>query len=159
MIPIKWDAHVDVLIIGSGLAGLATGIEARKLGSTVIVFEKMNVSGGNSRISDGGLAAPGSFMQQRAGVQDSPESLYNDMLKAGLYLNHPQLVKIVAHRAAEIVDWTRSELGVRYQERLDRSGGHSVPRTLTTHSHSGSEIIKGLVKNLTNWVVNYSLVV
>lgn len=148
MAAIEWDEQVDVIVIGSGLAGLSAAIEARKLGSTVIVFEKMKVSGGNSRISDGGLAAPGNFMQQRLGIQDSPESLYHDMLKAGLHLNHPKLVKIVAHKAAEIVDWTRDELGVRYQGRLDREGGHSVARILTTHSHSGSEIIKGLVGKL-----------
>lgn len=145
---ITWDEDVDVIVIGSGMAGLTAAIEARQRGSTVIVFEKMNVSGGNSRISDGGLAAPGNFLQQRAGVHDSPEALYADMLKAGLSLNHPQLVKIIVYQAAEIVEWTRTELGVRYQERLDRSGGHSVPRTLTTHTHSGAEIIKGLVKKL-----------
>lgn len=110
----------------------------------------MNVSDGNSRISDGGLAAAGIFVQQKAGVQDSPELLYQDMLKAGLSLNHPQLAKIVAEKAAETIDWTREVLGVRYQERLDRSGGHSVARTLTTRSHSGAEIIKAQVKKLTD---------
>ncbi|WP_163339536.1 flavocytochrome c [Desulfopila sp. IMCC35008] len=147
MTHVEWDDHADVIVIGSGLAGLSAAIEARKHGSTVIVLEKMNVSGGNSRISDGGLAAPGTPQQKEAGIQDSPDLFYNDMLKAGLYLNHPELVKIVADRAAGIIDWTR-KLGVRYQERLDRSGGHSVARTLTTKSHSGSEIIKALVRKL-----------
>lgn len=147
MAHVTWDDHADVIVIGSGLAGLSAAIEACKQGSTVMVLEKMNVSGGNSRISDGGLAAPGTSEQMEAGIQDSPELLYRDMLKAGLYLNHPKLVKVVADRASEIVEWTR-ELGVRYQKRLDRSGGHSVARTLTTRSHSGSEIIKALVRKL-----------
>ncbi|MFW2366426.1 MAG: FAD-dependent oxidoreductase, partial [Desulforhopalus sp.] len=148
MTPVEWDDQADVVVIGSGLAGLSAAIEARTRGSTVIVLEKMNVSGGNSRISDGGLAAPGSFLQQRKGIQDSPELFYQDILKAGAYLNHQRLAKIVANKAAEIIEWTRKDLGVQYQDRLDRAGGHSVARTLTTRSHSGSEIIKALVRKL-----------
>lgn len=147
MTHVEWDDNADVIVIGSGLAGLSAAIEARTHGSSVIVFEKMNVSGGNSRISDGGLAAPGTPRQQEAGVLDSPEIFYKDMLRAGLFLNHPKLVKVVAERAAGIIEWTK-ELGVRYQDRLDRSGGHSVARTLTTRSHSGSEIIKALARKL-----------
>lgn len=144
----KWDEDFDVVVVGSGLAGLSAAIEARKLGASVVVLEKMNVSGGNSRISDGGLAAAGSFLQKEKGVRDSPELLYQDILKAGLFLNHQHLAKILADQSAEIIEWTRTELGVKYQERLDRAGGHSVARILTTRSHSGVEIIKPLVKNL-----------
>ena len=78
MTSFEWDDHADVVVIGSGLAGLSAAIEARKRGSTAIVLEKMNVSGGNSRISDGGLAAPGNFMQKHTEIQDSPELLYQD---------------------------------------------------------------------------------
>ena len=144
----QWHEEVDVVVIGSGLAGLSAAIEACQRGASVIVFEKMNVTGGNSRIADGGLAAPNSFMQKQKGVTDSPERFYNDMMKAGLFLNHPELVKVVSEKAEEVIEWTRTELGVRYQNRLDRSGGHSVARTLTTRTHSGSEIIKAMGQKL-----------
>ena len=39
----------------------------------VTVFEKMPVTGGNTRLSDGGLAAPGNHLQRRQGIADSPE--------------------------------------------------------------------------------------
>jgi aspartate oxidase len=102
----------------------------------------MKVTGGNTRISDGCLAAPGNYLQKRLGIEDSPELFYEDMLQAGLGLNHPHLLRIVAEGAAEAVDWTRSVLGVNYLDRLDRFGGHAVARCLTTRSHSGVDIIK-----------------
>ena len=45
------DEQVDVVIIGSGVAGLSAAIEASEAGASVIVLEKMKVTGGNTRIS------------------------------------------------------------------------------------------------------------
>jgi flavocytochrome c len=70
------------------------------------------------------------------------------MLRAGLDLNHPQLVRIFAESAAETIEWTRKELGVKYLDRLDRFGGHSVARSLTTKSHLGADIIKAQTAKL-----------
>ncbi len=143
----NWDESKDVIVIGSGLAGLAAAIEAAQAGASVIVLEKMKVIGGNTRISDGALAAPLNYLQKEQGIEDSAELFYEDMLRAGLNLNHPQLVRIVADRAAETIDWT-IELGVKYMDRLDRFGGHSAARSLTTKSHSGLAIIKAQTNKL-----------
>jgi flavocytochrome c len=137
---VTWDEETDVAVVGSGAAGLSAAVEAGQAGSSVIVFEKMRAAGGNTRISDGSLAAPGSYLQRRMSVDDSPELFYEDMLRAGLRLNHPHLVRIVAEQAAEAVDWTRRVLGVEYLDRLDRFGGHSVARCLTTRNHVGADI-------------------
>lgn len=55
---VEWNEQWDVVIIGSGLAGLSAAIEAVEAGASVVVFEKMKLTGGNTRISDGGIAAP-----------------------------------------------------------------------------------------------------
>ena len=49
--PAKWDETFDVVVIGSGFAGLAAAIEARLAGASVCVLEKMRVHGGNSSIN------------------------------------------------------------------------------------------------------------
>ena len=77
------DENTDVVVIGSGLAGLAAAIEAATAGVEVVVFEKMKITGGNTRISDGALAAPGNYLQVKAGVEDSPDLFADDMVKAG----------------------------------------------------------------------------
>ena len=142
MIPKKWDEETDVIVVGSGFAGLAAAIEAKNAGGSVIILEKMKGFGGNSTISDGVIAAAGTPMQARAGIDDSPERMYADMLKAGLSLNQPELVRTLTEASAEVFQWTIDYLGVEYLDRVDQFGGHSVPRCHTTHNRSGSGIIK-----------------
>ena len=113
----NWDEQTDVLVVGSGIAGLSAAIEARQAAADVVVLEKMKITGGNTRISDGGVAAPENHLQKAEGVRDSAELFYQDMLRAGLGLNHPHLARIVAERANEAVTWTMNDLGVTYMDR------------------------------------------
>jgi len=139
--PNRWDEQWDVVVIGSGFAGLAAAIEAKLAGSSVVVLEKMKGCGGNSFICDGVMAAPETTMQKEAGIRDSPDNMYEDMMKAGEGLNQPRLVRTVVENAADAFRWTRDFLGVRYLDRVDQFGGHSVPRCYTTHNRSGSAIV------------------
>jgi len=138
----------DVVVVGAGFAGLSAAIEACNAGASVLVIEKMRAPGGNSTISDGGIAAAGTPMQQRAGITDSPELMYSDMLRAGLGLNHPALVRELAQRSADTFQWSIDYLGVKYLDRLDQFGGHSVPRCFTAANISGATIIKRQVAKL-----------
>ncbi len=132
----------DVIVIGSGFAGLAAAIEAAGAGAAVVVLEKMRAPGGNSIISDGGIAAPGTTYQEDADISDAPERMYRDMVEAGEGLNYPELVKIVTARARDTFLWSRDDLGVKYLDRVDIFGGHSVPRGYTPESISGRDLIK-----------------
>ncbi len=140
-----WNEEYDVVIIGSGFAGLAAAIEARKAGSSVIVLEKMGVPGGNSTISGGLVAAAGSPLQVKENIEDSPELMLADMLAAGQDFNHRDLAAIVAERSAETLLWTINELGVKYKPELSHLGGHSVPRTYNTANTSGAGIIRPML--------------
>jgi len=139
--PKKWDETYDVVVIGSGFAGLAAAYEAKKAGASVVILEKMRTPGGNSIINGGVVSAAGSPKEEKAGIKDSPELLLKDMLAAGLNLNHVELAKLVADRSNETVQWTISELGVKYKEDLTQEGGHSVPRMYSTYNQSGSAIV------------------
>ena len=46
--PAKWDETFDVVVIGSGFAGLSAAIEAKTAGANVVVFDQMPIPGGNS---------------------------------------------------------------------------------------------------------------
>ena len=144
----RWDEFCDVLVVGSGFAGLAAAIEAKRAGSSVIIIEKMHGYGGNSAICDGGIAAPGTPIQRARGIQDSAEQMYADMMAAGLGLNQPALVKTVAEIAADVFRWTVETLKVKYKDRVDQFGGHSVPRGYTTHNRSGSAIVGQQLKKI-----------
>lgn len=139
--PKKWQETYDVVIIGSGFAGLAAAYEAKKAGASVVVLEKMRTPGGNSIINGGVVSAAGSPMQAKEGIKDSPDLLFKDMLAAGLNLNHVELARIVADESNNTVQWTINELGVKYKDKLTQEGGHSVPRMYSTYNQSGSAIV------------------
>ncbi|MFC2009252.1 FAD-dependent oxidoreductase, partial [Chloroflexota bacterium] len=107
-----WDREEDVVVIGAGFAGLAAAIEAHNAGASVTVIEKMRAPGGNSSISEGGIAAPNTKIQKRLGIEDSPDLMYEDMVRAGLGLNHPSLVREVVTHANEALRWSADYLGV-----------------------------------------------
>ncbi len=132
----------DVIIIGSGFAGLSAAIEARTAGASVLILEKNLAPGGNSRISEGGVAAAESDVQQRLNIRDSKELFYQDIMESGLFLNHPALVNILVEQSAEAFAWSRDYLGIRYLDRVDIFGGHSAARCLTAEGISGVVMIE-----------------
>jgi flavocytochrome c len=146
--PQSWDESYDVVIVGSGFAGLAAAWEARKAGASVAILDKMRTPGGNSIINGGGIAAAGSPLQEKQGVKDSPAQMEADMIREGLGLNHPELARITAEQSWPAVKWTIEELGVKYTEFLLHEGGHAVPRGYQTANGSGSAIVNAQIAKL-----------
>lgn len=136
----KWDREVDILVVGTWFAGLCAAIEAKNAGRSPELIEMMSYTGGNSRVTGGGIAAPGNPMQKEKGIEDSPELLLADMLKAGNHLNFPDLAKTVAYGALDAYNWLVDEIGVKFV-RLVYHGGHSVIRSC------GAELLDAHVTN------------
>lgn len=128
--PDSWDEAADVLIIGSGLAGLAAAFEAQKCAGRVIIIEKMRYYGGNSVLAGGGYACWDSALKMRQKLnlgEDSSASHMEDTLKGGGRFNDPQLAEMLAERAPSGLDWLL-EAGVEFKNVLARVGCHSAPR-------------------------------
>ena len=136
VIPDQWNETVDVVIIGSGFAGLTAAIEAKNAGASVTILEKMKGYGGNSIISDGMVAAAGTSFQKKERIHDSAELMYKDMVTAGLGLNHPDLTRTVAEKSNTIIQWTIDYLGVKYKEKVHHLGGHSIPRSHAAQNYT-----------------------
>ena len=131
---------VDVIVIGSGFAGLSAAIEAAQAGCRVRVLEKRNFCGGNSWISGGALAAVDVEMQVRHGVSDSTQLMFEDMMRAGR-CNDPELARLVCMHSFAVLQWLRQDFGVKFMDRLEQLGGHSVPRCHNIESIQGRDII------------------
>lgn len=66
------------------------------------------------------------------------------MLAAGLYMNQPEKVKLVAKSALSNYEWTVKELGVEYNlEVIGQEGGHSVPQLRFHEERFGSGSLPG----------------
>lgn len=122
---------VDVLVVGSGIAGLSAAVSALQSGSErVVVAEASNVVGGSSRLSSGiMLGGGGSRRQKDAGVADSPEMFFVDYMN----LNHWDLRGDVARtftaEAGRTLDWLE-DLGVEFYAEPVFGGVENVPRCL-----------------------------
>ena len=67
----QWDREVDVLIAGSGAAGLTAAITAADAGLTALVVESTGRWGGTTMLSGGGLWMPNNPLMKKLGIQDS----------------------------------------------------------------------------------------
>ncbi len=79
-VPKKWDHESDVIIVGGGTAGLPAAIAVAEAGLKATVLETRQVSGGSCRMVVGGIAFAGSDEEKAAGIDDSPEIFYDDMV-------------------------------------------------------------------------------
>ena len=56
--------------------------------------------GGSTAISNGTISVPGSPLQKAQGIEDSPEAMLKDLLKAGKGFCHPELTKTLVATAS-----------------------------------------------------------
>lgn len=117
----------EIVVVGSGGAGLSAAVSAREAGAKVILLEKEPVAGGNSKLAAGGMNAAETKSQAALGIKDDKQIMINDTMKGGRDLNDPALVKILASNSSESVDWLTS-MGADLTD-VGRMGGASVNRS------------------------------
>lgn len=136
----NWDETYELIIVGSGFAGLAAAYRALKEGvRKIVVLEKVEAYGGNSALCGALMCMPLTKMQKEKGIKDTPEQLVEDMLKAGRGFNHIELTRTLAENAHKSFDMML-ECGVEFQDKVIRLGGHSVPRAHLPKVPSGGAI-------------------
>jgi fumarate reductase flavoprotein subunit len=133
-LPTKWDETYDVVVVGSGFAGLAAAAEAAGKGASVIILEKMPVYGGNSIINGGEYNAWTDELHLREKLNlgdDSEQTHIDDTLKGGDYYGDPELVKVFTAGSPKALDWMIDEGELKLRNLVNRTGGHSKYRTHT----------------------------
>lgn len=138
-----WEDSYDVIVVGSGFAGLAASIEARKNKCSVLLIEKMDSYGGNSALCAGDMAVPNSPVQKACGIiGDSPQVMLNDLIRAGgeIDLEHAEAV---CQNALSTWQWTIDELGVDWvTNAIQNDLGQSFPRGIMLKGRSGAQIVQ-----------------
>lgn len=117
----------DVVIIGSGGAGLAAAVSARDAGANVILLEKEPIPGGNTKLAAGGMNAAETKPQAKLGIADKKQIMIDDTMKGGRNINDPELVKTLANNSSDSIDWLTS-MGADMTD-VGRMGGASVNRS------------------------------
>jgi len=142
-IPKKWDRTVDVVVVGSGGAGLAAAVTAADKGANVLVLEKMAVIGGNTMISGGFFNAADPKRQSRMNIQDSPENHFKQTIAAGDFRADVEKVKILTANANDAVQWLES-LGMKFEDKVFQVYGALYPRSHIPVEPKGTGYIKTL---------------
>lgn len=125
-------AHVehenwDVVVIGSGAAGLSAAAAASESGLRVLVLEKQGTVGGNTLHSGGFYAAIDPARQKRQGIKDSPELFEQQILENGGGKSDPKLVRLLVAGASDMLAYLEAN-GMRFKDRIIEIYGAHWPR-------------------------------
>ncbi len=141
------EIKTDVLIVGSGIAGLFAALNIAEFADVVVVTKKEKTES-NTNYAQGGIA---SVMSS----EDSFEKHVNDTMIAGAGLCNRKMVDIMVNegpnRIKDLID-----LGTEFtlkDGKLDlvREGGHSVPRIIHAKDLTGKEIERALINKVNSF--------
>jgi L-aspartate oxidase len=139
-----WTTRADVVIIGSGIAGLTAALRLRDQVDKVLVVTKDVLSAGSTQWAQGGIAAA-------LGPEDTPEQHETDTLVAGAGACDADAVRILVNEGPEAVR-ELIELGTRFDHdddgliSLTREGGHLRDRIAHAGGDAtGAEIQRALI--------------
>lgn len=138
----------DVIVAGSGGAGMSAAISAKDAGASVVLLENMPVTGGNTAKSSAGMNASQTKFQEAEGIADTNDKFYEEPLKGGKGTNDPELLRYLVDHSASTIDWLDG-MGITLSN-LTTTGGMSEKRTHRPADGSavGGYLVNGLYHNL-----------
>lgn len=136
----------DILIIGSGAAGLSLALNLAAIGKIAVIC-KNRLKDGSTWYAQGGIAAV-------LDNQDTIEAHINDTLKSGAGLCHPDAVRFTVENSKDAIQWlidqgvsfTRTENDEDYH--LTQEGGHSHRRIIHSEDATGKAVHKTLIERI-----------
>ena len=137
----------DVLIIGSGGAGLGLALRLADHSINVVVLSKFALTSSSTYYAQGGISAV-------FDAADSIESHIEDTLDAGAGLCDPDIVRLTVTHGKSSIEWLR-EQGVIFTEEqnqsgetqlhLNREGGHAHRRVVHSADATGKAVSLSLI--------------
>ncbi|CAL9484225.1 L-aspartate oxidase [Streptomyces sp. Tu 3180] len=140
-----WSIAADVVVVGSGVAGLTAALRCEAAGLTTVVVTKARLDDGSTRWAQGGIAAA-------LGEGDTPEQHLDDTLVAGAGLCDEEAVRLLVTEGPDAVRRLIAT-GAQFDEsaegglELTREGGHHRRRIAHAGGDAtGAEISRALVE-------------
>jgi 3-oxosteroid 1-dehydrogenase len=102
-VPHRWDMETDVVVVGSGIGGLAAAISAADNGAEAIVLERSGQVGGVTALSLGEVWVPGNHLAEDLGIEDSVDSGFRYVQRLAMgYAEDPLILNTFIHAKAAL---------------------------------------------------------
>jgi succinate dehydrogenase/fumarate reductase flavoprotein subunit len=145
-VPQSWDFEADVVVIGSGAAGLPAAIRAVEAGASVIVVEANYDVGGHAILSGGNVPLGGGTSAQRKfGIEDSPDVVFNDLTDWSIVqpngwpdyrYNDREVMRAFADHCAPTYEFLVAN-GVEFKDiPPDNQGAHTTGNSAPRENHA-----------------------
>ena len=95
----------DLIVVGGGNAGLPAAIFAAMRGARVLIVDAAAQLGGKLWLSSGQMSAAGTKLQASKGIEDTPQSHYDDVMRISKGTADPDILRLAVFNAAETFDW------------------------------------------------------
>ena len=95
----------DVIIVGGGNAGLPAAIFAAERGARILIIDAAPELGGSLFLSSGQMSAAGTKLQAEKGIEDSPQSHYDDVMRISKGTADPEILRLAVDHAGPTFDW------------------------------------------------------
>jgi fumarate reductase flavoprotein subunit len=136
----EYPIEADIVVIGSGVSGLAAALEASQRGARVTVFEKQPSIGGTSNFFEGMFAVE-SAMQKEKYIAYSSDQAFKNFMEYNHWRVDARLVRSLINRSAETIDWLRAH-GVDFLEVTINMP--DAPRTYHVVKGKGQAVVRAL---------------
>jgi fumarate reductase flavoprotein subunit len=132
--------QTDVIVIGSGAAGLTAALTAAEGGAGVIVYEKERSLGGTANFFEGTFAVESSLQRKRY-ITFSRDEAFRYIMDYSHWKANPRLVRAVVNESAETIDWLMAR-GVEFADTTINMP--DSPRTYHIVRGKGEAVVKVL---------------
>jgi succinate dehydrogenase/fumarate reductase flavoprotein subunit len=146
----SFPTQCDVIVVGSGAAGLSCAITAKKRGLSVVVLEKEPVFGGTTALSGGVLWIPLNHHGRKQNAQDTAELVHTYMMQeTGAYYDK-EAVQVFVENGTKMVDFFERETSMQFIPTLypdyhpDVAGGALIGRSILAQPYD----IRGLGRDM-----------
>jgi succinate dehydrogenase/fumarate reductase flavoprotein subunit len=144
-----WSEETDVVVVGSGAAGLTAAVAAAEGGLSVRVLEKASLLGGTTAVGGGGIWVPGNPHMRAMGLADDrDEAVAYALSSTGGHAPDPALVETYVDRVVEATTFLEARTPIEFfvaevfsDYYLERHGARRLGRTLDNAPYAARDAL------------------